>query len=83
MNPDSLKKIYEKDGLEGITRYGAVVLRRALTSTRSPFYYQYKKYYTHIDNLTSTVTYDVIETGEVIPTKHLYNKSQQLIHYNR
>ena len=43
MNPATLKKIYEKDGLDGITRYGAVVLRRALTSTRSPFYYQYKK----------------------------------------
>ena len=77
MNPDTLKKIYDKDGLDGITRYGAVVLRRALTSTRSPFYYQYKKYYTHIDNLTSTVTYDVIETGEVIPTKHLYNIAEE------
>jgi RNA polymerase sigma factor (sigma-70 family) len=73
MNPEQLKKIYTKDGLEGITKYGAVVLRRALTSTRSPFYYQYKKYYTHIDSFTSNVTYDVIETGEVVPTKHLYN----------
>ena len=73
MNPELLKKIYTKDGLEGITKYGAVVLRRALTSTRSPFYYQYKKYYTHIDSFTSNVTYDVIETGEVVPTKHLYN----------
>ena len=73
MNPDSLKKIYDKDGLDGITRYGAVVLRRALTSTRSPFYYQYKKYYTHIDSFTSNVTYDVIETGEVSPKKNLYN----------
>ena len=77
MNPDILKKIYEKDGLDGITRYGAVVLRRALTSTRSPFYYQYKKYYTHIDSFTSNVTYDVIETGEVIPTKHLYNIAEE------
>ena len=77
MNPDTLKKIYEKDGLDGITRYGAVVLRRALTSTRSPFYYQYKKYYTHIDSFTSSVTYDVIETGEVIPTKHLYNIAEE------
>ena len=77
MNPDTLKNIYDKDGLEGITRYGAVVLRRALTSTRSPFYYQYKKYYTHIDSLTSSVTYDVIETGEVIPTKHLYNIAEE------
>jgi RNA polymerase sigma factor (sigma-70 family) len=50
MNPETLKKIYTKDGLDGITRYGAVVLRRALTSPRSPFYYKYKKYYTHIDS---------------------------------
>ena len=50
MNPDTLKAIWEKDGQDGIIRYGAVVLRRALTSTRSPFYYQYKKYYTHIDS---------------------------------
>jgi RNA polymerase sigma factor (sigma-70 family) len=71
--PELVKRIYDKDGIDGITRYGAVVLRRALTSTRSPFYYQYKKYYTHIDSFTSNITYDVIETGEVIPTKHLYN----------
>ena len=77
MNPDSLKKIYDKDGLDGITRYGWVVLRRALTSVRSPFYYQYKKYYSHIDSFTSNVTYDVIETGEVIPTKHLYNIAEK------
>ena len=38
MNPDTLKKIYDKDGLDGITKYGAVVLRRSLTSIRSPFY---------------------------------------------
>ena len=77
MNPEQLKKIYDKDGLDGITRYGAVVLRRALTSKRSPFYYQYKKYYTHIDSFTSNITYDVIETGEVIPTKHLYNIAEE------
>jgi len=71
--PELVKRIYDKDGIDGITRYGAVVLRRALQSTRSPFYYQYKKYYTHIDSFTSNITYDVIETGEVIPTKHLYN----------
>jgi RNA polymerase sigma factor (sigma-70 family) len=77
MNPEQLKKIYTKDGLDGITRYGAVVLRRSLTSVRSPFYYQYKKYYTHIDQFTSNVTYDVIETGEVIPNKNLYNIAEE------
>ena len=50
MNPDTLKSIYEKDGILGITKYGAVALRRALTSPRSNFYYKYEKYYTHIDS---------------------------------
>ena len=60
MNPDSLRSIWDKDGQDGIVRYGAVVLRRALTSTRSPFYYKYKKYYTHIDNFSynATSTFD-------------------------
>jgi len=73
MNPETLTNIYEKDGLEGLIRYGAVALRRSLTSKRSNFYYKFDKYYTHIDEFTSTITYDVIETGEVIPNKHLYN----------
>tara|TARA_R110001583_G_scaffold166635_5_gene319397 strand:+ start:646 stop:1224 length:579 start_codon:yes stop_codon:yes gene_type:complete len=51
MNPETLKKIYEKDGILGITKYGAVALRRALTSTRSNFYYKYEKYYTHLDGI--------------------------------
>ena len=49
-NPETIKKIYDNDGIEGITRYGAVALRRALTSKRSNFYYKYEKYYTHIDS---------------------------------
>jgi len=73
MNPETLKSIYEKDGIDGVTRYGAVALRRALTSTRSNFYYKYDKYYTRIDEYSSSVTYDVIDTGETIPKKHLYN----------
>tara|TARA_R110002110_G_scaffold261846_2_gene477697 strand:+ start:1511 stop:2089 length:579 start_codon:yes stop_codon:yes gene_type:complete len=52
MNPEVLSKIWQKDGEDGIIRYGAVVLRRALTSPRSPFYYKYKKYYTHIDSFS-------------------------------
>ena len=50
MTPSTLSSIWEKDGIDGITRYGAVALRRALTSTRSNFYYKYEKYYTHIDS---------------------------------
>jgi len=56
MNPETLKSIWKKDGQEGIIRYGAVVLRRALTSPRSPFYYKYKKYYSHIDNSIYTLS---------------------------
>ena len=54
MNPETLKGIWEKDGQDGLIRYGAVVLRRSLTSARSPFYYKYKKYYTHIHNYYET-----------------------------
>jgi RNA polymerase sigma factor (sigma-70 family) len=57
MNPDTLKSIYEKDGILGITKYGAVALRRALTSKRSNFYYKYEKYYTHIDRFSSSLSY--------------------------
>ena len=59
MNPETLKSIWEKDGEDGIIRYGAVVLRRALTSTRSPFYYKYKKYYTNIDSSCFSSSYTI------------------------
>jgi len=78
MNPETLKGIYNKDGILGVTRYGAVALRRALTSPRSNYYYKYKKYYTHIDSLTSAVTYNEMESGETIPSKHLYNLPNEL-----
>ena len=56
MNPEVLSRIWEKDGKQGIIRYGAVVLRRALTSPRSPFYYKYKKYYTNLIGVYMTNT---------------------------
>tara|TARA_R100000734_G_C3313764_1_gene105153 strand:+ start:409 stop:990 length:582 start_codon:yes stop_codon:yes gene_type:complete len=64
MNPETLRSIYEKDGIDGITRYGAVALRRALTSTRSNFYYKYEKYYTHIDS--SVFSSNTTDTNEYI-----------------
>ena len=79
MNPETLKAIYDKDGINGVIRYGAVALRRALTSPRSNYYYKYKKYYTHIDSLTSTITYDVVDSGEIIPSKHLYNLPNEIV----
>ena len=78
MNKATLSAIYEKDGIDGVTRYGAVALRRALTSPRSNYFYKYKKYYTHIDSLTSAVTYDEMESGETIPSKHLYNLPNEI-----
>jgi len=79
MNPVTLKAIYDNDGIDGVTRYGAVALRRALTSPRSNYYYKYRKYYTHIDSLTSTITYDVVDSGEIIPSKHLYNLPNEVV----
>jgi RNA polymerase sigma factor (sigma-70 family) len=79
MNPQTLKKIYDNDGLDGITRYGAVVLRRSLTSKRSSFYYKYKKYYTNLDWQSSNITYTVTESGEESNPKNLYNIPEEVV----
>ena len=75
-NPQVIKKIYDNDGIEGITRYGAVALRRALTSTRSNFYYKYEKYYTHIDSssysCSTTFSNDDV-AHNIANNKHIYN----------
>ena len=73
MNPETLKGIYEKDGEKGLIRYGAVVIRRSLQSKNSPYYYKYRKYYTRIDEISSTATYDLTENGELTNPKNLYN----------
>ena len=83
MNPDTLKSIYEKDGRNGLIRYGAVVLKRALTSTRSPFYYKYKKYYTNIltdAQLTyrSTMSHSEIHDSSCF-YKSLYNMPEEIL----
>jgi DNA-directed RNA polymerase specialized sigma24 family protein len=61
-NPEVIRKIYENDGIDGITRYGAVALRRALRSKRSNFYYKYEKYYTHIDSFNHITTTTITDT---------------------
>ena len=75
-NPQVIRKIYENDGIEGIIKYGAVALRRALTSTRSNFYYKYEKYYTHIDsssyNCSTTFSNDDV-AHNIANNKHIYN----------
>ncbi len=73
MNPQTLKDIYVKDGEKGLIRYGAVVLRRSFTSVRSPYYYKYKKYYTHIDSHSSNLTYEITQRDDESNKKHLYN----------
>ena len=69
MNPKTLKSIYDKDGIEGITKYGAVALRRALTSKRSNFYYKYEKYYTHIDNF-NYVSHTTLDNNSKLDTNN-------------
>ena len=86
MNPTTLKNIWEKDGQEGIIRYGAVVLRRALTSTRSPFYYKYKKYYTNLQYRTSNCTQSnlndfynsIYNTPEEVITEYQWQKLEKI-----
>jgi len=85
MNPDTLKSIWEKDGKTGIIRYGAVVLRRALTSPRSNFYYKYEKYYKHIDSFNSNASQSITNIdygGDAIYYKNLSNISEQQEEYH-
>ena len=56
MNVQILEDIYRKDGEEGLLKYGAVALKRALTSKRSAYYYKYKKYYANLINLSYKTT---------------------------
>ena len=77
--PELVKKIYEKDGIKGITKYAAVVLRRSLTSPRSPFYYKYKKYYNNLDHQASNITYTFTETSEESNPKNLYNIPEEVV----
>jgi DNA-directed RNA polymerase specialized sigma24 family protein len=79
MNPDTLKKIYDKDGLDGITRYGAVVLRRSLTSTRSPFFYKYKKYYTNLSGMNYITTSSQGKAHQDAYHKSIYNMPEEVV----
>jgi len=80
MNPKTIRSIYEKDGIKGITKYGAVALRRALTSPRSNFYYKYEKYYKHIDSFSNncSTTFNNINNGDNnYNNKHISNIPNQ------
>ena len=56
MNPDLLKKIFTNDGETGVIKFGTIILNRSLTSKTSPYYYKYKKYYSHIDSTCFVTT---------------------------
>ena len=70
MNKQPLTNIWQKDGVNGIIKYGAVALRRALTSKRSNFYYKYEKYYTHIDSTTYTTNRTSVDDFTVSGSYH-------------
>jgi hypothetical protein len=57
----------------GVTKYGAVALRRALTSPRSNFYYKYKKYYDNITELDPVYLLNKEANAEKIILLRLYN----------
>ena len=76
-NPETIRRIYDNDGIDGITRYGAVALRRALTSKRSNFYYKFEKYYTHIDS--TIYSYTKTDTADyIIPDGYHYKDLSNL-----
>jgi len=78
MQEQTLLNIYDTDGVEGVIRYGCVALRRALTSPRSAYFYQYRKYYNHmndmgtedskndISNLPAPIETDLISKWELL-----------------
>ena len=70
MNKQTLTNIWQKDGVNGIIKYGAVALRRALTSKRSNFYYKYEKYYTHIDSTTYSTNRTSVDDFTVSGSYH-------------
>jgi|TARA_R110000744_G_scaffold211127_1_gene330253 RNA polymerase sigma factor (sigma-70 family) len=77
MNPDTLLNIYIKDGELGLKKYGAVVLKRSLTSVRSNFYYKYRKYYKNLVGQTlstSSSSYDKVQNDF---HKSIYNLPQE------
>ena len=73
MNVQVLKDIYLRDGDEGLLKYGAVALKRALTSKRSAYYYKYKKYYANLINLSYKTT-----TTQKNFHKSIYNIAQEV-----
>jgi hypothetical protein len=79
MSPDVLRSIYEKDGEQGILKYGAVALRRALRSPRSAFFYKYKKYYKNINSYYVTdTTYGSPKINNIPAEEELNHQQEKL-----
>lgn len=56
MNQEVLKDIYHKDGINGIIRYAAIIIRRSFCGTKNKYYYLYRRYYTLLDDSYSNTT---------------------------
>tara|TARA_Y100000401_G_scaffold68396_1_gene54811 strand:- start:449 stop:988 length:540 start_codon:yes stop_codon:yes gene_type:complete len=50
MNQETLNRIFEKDGRDGLIRYAGVTLRRYFTANKNKYYYTYRKYYEKLKN---------------------------------
>ena len=80
MTPKTLKKIWDKDGETGIIKYGTIIINRSLTSKTSPYYYKYKKYYTHIDSvcfINNKTTNILVNDSSYYNNKNVYNLPEQ------
>ena len=75
MNPDTLKDIYKKSGTDGLIGYGCVVIKRSLTSPRSPYFYKINKYYTRISSLYDS--HSTLDHKEI--KKNLNNIPEEII----
>ena len=76
MNPETLLNIYLKDGELGLKKYGAVVLKRSLTSVRSNYYYKYRKYYKNLVGQTLSTTSSSYDKVQNDFHKSIYNLPQ-------
>mgnify|MGYP003132512217 CR=1 FL=1 len=83
MNPDTLKKIYEKDGELGILKYGNVALGRMFTSPRSKYYYKYTKYYTHVKTNEYPPVKDIDQVKHVVLYEKIDKELDKMYWYDR
>tara|TARA_R110000744_G_scaffold378122_1_gene493883 strand:+ start:14972 stop:15547 length:576 start_codon:yes stop_codon:yes gene_type:complete len=56
MNQETLKRIYDNDGIKGVIGYGCIVIKRSLISKKSQYYYKINKYYERVTSLDSSWT---------------------------